>query len=108
MNQTRDSLFPCRNFTFNDVHVEGSRMLAESCAENGVARFVQMSALNASEDSSSKFLRSKVKQAALCKLTRQLTRLEKIRLWVKRQFVKSFLMLPLFVPVLCGVMRIVS
>lgn len=53
-------------------------MLAESCAENGVARFVQMSALNASEDSSSKFLRSKVKQAALCTLTRQLTHLEKL------------------------------
>ncbi|KAI8641680.1 hypothetical protein BD408DRAFT_417745 [Parasitella parasitica] len=51
--------YETKNFTFNDVHVDGSRILAESCAENGVARFVQVSALNASEDSTSKFLRSK-------------------------------------------------
>lgn len=49
-----------RNFTFDDVHAQGSQALAEACAENGVARFVQVSALNASEDSTSKFLRSKV------------------------------------------------
>lgn len=40
--------------------------------------------------------------------TRHTTQLWWIRLWVKRQFVKSFLMLPSFVPVLCGVMRIAS
>lgn len=50
-----------RNFTFDAVHVDGARRLAEACAENDVARFVQVSALNASEDSASKFLRSKVK-----------------------------------------------
>jgi NADH dehydrogenase (ubiquinone) 1 alpha subcomplex subunit 9 len=49
-----------RNFTFDAVHVDGARRLAEASAENGVARFVQVSALNASEDSTSKFLRSKV------------------------------------------------
>ena len=49
-----------RNFTFEDVHVEGARAIAEASAEAGVARFVQVSALNASEDSSSKFLRTKV------------------------------------------------
>jgi NADH dehydrogenase (ubiquinone) 1 alpha subcomplex subunit 9 len=50
-----------RNFTFDNVHVDASRALAEVSAENGVARFVQVSALNASEDSTSKFLRTKVK-----------------------------------------------
>jgi NADH dehydrogenase (ubiquinone) 1 alpha subcomplex subunit 9 len=49
-----------RNFTFENVHVDGTRALAEACVENGVARFVQVSALNASEDSPSKFLRTKV------------------------------------------------
>lgn len=49
-----------RNFTFEHVHVDGARALAEAAAENGVARFVQVSALNASADSPSKFLRSKV------------------------------------------------
>ncbi|KAF7721169.1 hypothetical protein EC973_005136 [Apophysomyces ossiformis] len=51
--------YETKNFTFEDVHVHGSRTLAEICAEAGVARFVQVSALNASEDSTSKFLRSK-------------------------------------------------
>ena len=51
-----------RNFTFDAVHVDGARSIAEACAENNVARFVQVSALNAAEDSSSKFLRSKVSQ----------------------------------------------
>ncbi|KAG0172271.1 hypothetical protein DFQ28_005443 [Apophysomyces sp. BC1034] len=51
--------YETKNFTFEDVHVHGSRALAESCVEAGVARFVQVSALNASEDSTSKFLRTK-------------------------------------------------
>ncbi|KAI7903935.1 uncharacterized protein BX663DRAFT_470943 [Cokeromyces recurvatus] len=51
--------YETKNFTFDAVHVDGSRRIAETCAENGVARFVQVSALGASEDSSSKFLRSK-------------------------------------------------
>ncbi|GAA5804573.1 hypothetical protein EDC94DRAFT_624977 [Helicostylum pulchrum] len=51
--------YETKNFTFDAVHAEGSRRLAEVCAENGVSKFVQVSALNASEDSTSKFLRSK-------------------------------------------------
>lgn len=54
--------FVVRNFTFDGVHAEGAQRLAETCAENGVARFIQVSALNASEDSPSKFLRSKVRR----------------------------------------------
>lgn len=49
-----------RNFTFDAVHVDGARALAEISAEHGVSKFVQVSALNASEDSTSKFLRTKV------------------------------------------------
>lgn len=52
--------YETKNFTFEHVHVDGSRAIAEAAAEAGVARFVQVSALNASEDSTSKFLRSKV------------------------------------------------
>ncbi|KAI9280806.1 hypothetical protein BY458DRAFT_531765 [Sporodiniella umbellata] len=51
--------YETKNFTFDDVHVHGTRALAEVCAENDVARFVQVSALNASEDSVSNFLRTK-------------------------------------------------
>ncbi|KAG1171706.1 hypothetical protein G6F70_006804 [Rhizopus microsporus] len=51
--------YETKNFTFEHVHVDGARALAEAAAENGVARFVQVSALNASADSPSKFLRSK-------------------------------------------------
>ncbi|KAG0789356.1 hypothetical protein G6F22_006733 [Rhizopus arrhizus] len=51
--------YETKNFTFENVHVDGTRALAEACVENGVARFVQVSALNASEDSPSKFLRTK-------------------------------------------------
>lgn len=58
--------YETKNFTFNDVHADGSRRLAEACAESGVARFVQVSALNASEDSPSAFLRSKVFIEKVC------------------------------------------
>ncbi|KAI9023048.1 hypothetical protein CLU79DRAFT_750096 [Phycomyces nitens] len=51
--------YETKNYSFEDVHVNGPRLLAEACAEAGVARFVQVSALNASEDSPSKFLRTK-------------------------------------------------
>ncbi|KAI9363766.1 hypothetical protein BD770DRAFT_469680 [Pilaira anomala] len=51
--------YETKNYSFNDVNAEGARRLAEACAENGVSKFIQVSALNASEDSPSKFLRSK-------------------------------------------------
>ncbi|KAL1933025.1 hypothetical protein VTP01DRAFT_8703 [Rhizomucor pusillus] len=51
--------YETKNFTFEHVHVDGSRAIAEACAEAGVSRLVQVSALNASEDSTSKFLRTK-------------------------------------------------
>ncbi|KAI9302231.1 hypothetical protein BJ944DRAFT_242564 [Cunninghamella echinulata] len=51
--------YETKNFTFDDVHVEGTRSIAEIAADSGVARFVQVSALNAAEDSTSRFLQTK-------------------------------------------------
>ncbi|ORX44267.1 NAD(P)-binding protein [Hesseltinella vesiculosa] len=53
--------YETKNFTYDDVHVKGSRALAEIAADAGVSRFIQVSALNASEDSPSKFLQTKAK-----------------------------------------------
>lgn len=99
--------YETKNFTFEHVHVDGSRAIAEAAAEAGVARFVQVSALNASEDSTSKFLRSKVNYWIKLGGGWTLT-LSYNRLWARRLFVKCFLMLPSLVPVPCLVMRIVS
>lgn len=49
-----------RNFTFDDAHCEGARVIAKAAREAGVKRLIHVSALNASEDSPSKFLQSKV------------------------------------------------
>ncbi|EGF77702.1 hypothetical protein BATDEDRAFT_37370 [Batrachochytrium dendrobatidis JAM81] len=51
--------YETKNFNFEQVHVEGARRLARIARENGVARFIHMSALNASENSPSQFLRTK-------------------------------------------------
>lgn len=54
------------NFTFDEVHVEGSRRLARICREMGVERFIHLSSLNVTPNpepillsSGSQFLRSK-------------------------------------------------
>ena len=49
-----------RNFKFHDVHVQGSRLIAEACKAAEVKRLIHFSALGASKDSPSKFLQSKV------------------------------------------------
>jgi NADH dehydrogenase (ubiquinone) 1 alpha subcomplex subunit 9 len=49
-----------RNFSFDKVHVYGATAIAEACVENDVPRLVHVSALNADENSESRFLRSKV------------------------------------------------
>nr|CAH7724159.1 unnamed protein product [Callosobruchus chinensis] len=61
--------FETKNFKFDDVHVEGARMLARCAKKSGVERFIHLSALNASDPpvsagilkGGSKFLSSKAK-----------------------------------------------
>lgn len=57
-----------KNFKFNDVHVEGARLLARIAKNAGVEKFIHVSALNATEHpepifskTGSKFLSSKYK-----------------------------------------------
>ena len=52
--------FFSRNFSFDDAHCEGARVIAQAAREAGVKRLIHVSALNASEESPSKFLQSKV------------------------------------------------
>lgn len=51
--------FVSRNFKFSDVHVTGAARIARIAKESGVTRFVQVSHLNASPDSTSQFYRTK-------------------------------------------------
>lgn len=48
-----------RNFKYADVHVAGAERIAKVAAEVGVERFVHVSHLNASPDSTSVFYRTK-------------------------------------------------
>jgi NADH dehydrogenase (ubiquinone) 1 alpha subcomplex subunit 9 len=50
-----------KNFSWDQVHVEGARKLARLAREQGVSKFVHVSALNAHVDSPSAFLRSKAR-----------------------------------------------
>lgn len=52
-----------RNFSFDDVHATGAQVIAKAAKEAGVKRLIHVSALNANEDSPSKFLQSKVSVA---------------------------------------------
>jgi len=49
------------NFSFSDVHVEAAGVIAELAQKHEVDRFIQVSALNATVDSPSRFLSTKVR-----------------------------------------------
>merc|ERR1711962_192973 len=51
--------YQTRNYTFEDIHIEGARNLARIAKATGVNRFIHVSALNADMASPSKFLRTK-------------------------------------------------
>ncbi|RUS16462.1 hypothetical protein BC937DRAFT_91171 [Endogone sp. FLAS-F59071] len=51
--------YETKNFTFDQVNHEAARAIAEVSAEAGVARLIHVSALNADENSPSKFLKTK-------------------------------------------------
>lgn len=52
-------LFERGRQTFQSVHVDGPRRIAEAAARRGITRFVQMSALGADTQSASRYARSK-------------------------------------------------
>lgn len=57
-----------RNFTLEDVHVEGAERIAEAVAKYDVDRFVHVSSYNANKNSSSEFFRTKVRRPNIQKL----------------------------------------
>lgn len=48
-----------KNFSFHDIHVNATHMIAKSAYELGVDRMIYISAVNAAEDSPSEWLRTK-------------------------------------------------
>lgn len=51
--------YETKNFTFQDVHVDGARRIAEAAQAAGVARLIHISHLSANPESPSGFLRTK-------------------------------------------------
>lgn len=51
---------PVRNFSFEDVHVEGTERIIEAVAKYDVDRYVHVSSYNADKNSPSEFYRTKV------------------------------------------------
>ncbi|KAI8361080.1 hypothetical protein B0O80DRAFT_422191 [Mortierella sp. GBAus27b] len=51
--------FETKNFSFNDIHVEATGVLAELAQKHEIDRFIQVSALNADINSPSKYLSTK-------------------------------------------------
>lgn len=56
-----DDILSCdRNFTLEDVHVEGTERIAEAVAKYDVDRYIHVSSHNADINSPSEFFRTKV------------------------------------------------
>lgn len=51
--------FPTKNFSYEDVHVEGARRIAEAAKKYNVPRFIHVSSHSVDIDSPSEFLRTK-------------------------------------------------
>ena len=52
--------YPTKNFSYQDVHVEGTERIAEAVAKYDVDRFILLSSYNADSKSQSEFFRTKV------------------------------------------------
>ena len=52
-----------RNFTLEDVHVEGAERIAEAVAKYDIDRFIHVSSYNADKKLPSEFFRTKVLHA---------------------------------------------
>jgi NADH dehydrogenase (ubiquinone) 1 alpha subcomplex subunit 9 len=55
--------YPTKNFSYWDVHVEGTERIAEAVAKYDCDRFIQVSSYNADVNSPSEFFRTKVDEA---------------------------------------------
>ncbi|MCJ1349528.1 NADH-ubiquinone oxidoreductase 40 kDa subunit [Peltigera leucophlebia] len=53
--------YPTKNFTLEDVHVEGAERIAEAVAKYDIDRFVHVSSYNADKNSPSEFFRTKAR-----------------------------------------------
>lgn len=51
--------YPTKNFTYEQVHVEGTERIAEAVAKYDVDRFIHVSSFNADPESASEFFRTK-------------------------------------------------
>ncbi|RAH46110.1 NAD(P)-binding protein [Aspergillus brunneoviolaceus CBS 621.78] len=51
--------YPTKNFTYNDVHVDGTERIVEAVAKYDVDRFIHVSSYNANRDSPSEFFATK-------------------------------------------------
>ncbi|KAK2734814.1 NADH-ubiquinone oxidoreductase 40 kDa subunit [Myotisia sp. PD_48] len=51
--------YPTKNFTYEDIHVEGTERIVEAAAKYDVDRYIHVSSYNASLDSPSEFFRTK-------------------------------------------------
>lgn len=52
---------PFRNFSYNDVHVDGTERIAEAVAKYDIDRFIHVSSYNADKNSPSEFFATKVR-----------------------------------------------
>ncbi|KAL6721136.1 Protein-lysine N-methyltransferase efm5 [Lecanora helva] len=53
--------YPTKNFSLEDVHVEGAERIAEAVAKYDIDRFIHVSSYNADKKSSSEFFRTKAR-----------------------------------------------
>jgi NADH dehydrogenase (ubiquinone) 1 alpha subcomplex subunit 9 len=60
-------MYPTKNFSLYDVHVEGTERIAEAVAKYDVDRFIHVSSYNADPNSPSEFFRTKVCRTNFCK-----------------------------------------
>src|SRR4051794_2837548 len=56
-----------RNFSLEDVHVEGAERIAEAVAKYDVDRFIHVSSYNADPNSTSEFFSTKVRYLEACR-----------------------------------------
>ena len=49
-----------RNFTYTDVHVDGTERIVEAVAKYDIDRFIHVSSYNAAKDSVSEYFSTKV------------------------------------------------